>query len=151
MLIFFVPKAKLRVMNTDELHYVFRVEDENGHGPYRGDRSVAEMIFAMAEPHPIYQIQPLPGEDGVLTNLFNHQSLGGACSEWFFGFQDVETYKGWFFNYAMRRLLFEHDFLLVKYQCAPDSVIHGEKQSIFRKDKAVVVGRYSCITKKNSL
>ncbi len=151
MLIFFAPKAKLREMNTDELDYIFRVEDENGHGPYRGDKSVAEIILAMAEAYPIDQIQPLPTEDVSLMNCFNQQSQKGFRSDWFFGFQDVEAYKGWFFNYAMRRLLFEHNFSLVKYQCAPDSIVHGERQSIFRKDKAVVVGRYSCITKKNSL
>lgn len=103
---------------------VYRVEDEDGVGPYRSDKNY--VAFALFGGDALSNgARPCPWYDNLKQFGDSH----------FFGFESMEQLLEWFPRECLQRL-FDAGFRVRVYAVAPDYVMRGGKQVAFIKDQA---------------
>ena len=110
---------------------VYRVENEEGKGPYR-DRSPSEFRDDMVDRHSCCPDHPLPEDDGLLAI----HKLGLEIS---YGFSSLESLHEWFSEYELE-MLYNEGYVIQTYEAS--EVHKGEHQVVFAKQTAVYVGEY---------
>lgn len=105
---------------------VFRVENDDGKGPYNDGvhDTLFTPLFLEFDP----EQQPMPWTDGLPTSTIGFH----------FGFESVRAYCDWF-TANMRRWMRENGFSLSKY--AARDVVRGNHQVVFDKSTARLEGR----------
>jgi hypothetical protein len=98
---------------------VYRVERENGTGPYRS-------VTCYSDFHREFDSgrHPLPSTDGI------DDPYGEL-----FGFPSKRLFRRWF-NEQERERLAEHDFKLSVYSVPKEHVRRGSKQCVFKPENA---------------
>lgn len=111
---------------------VWRVDNENGRGPYRGTGLGILCGFSSSN-------HPMPWED-----------IEGWCEknnkhEYIFGFESLQSLVGWFRDEL--DVLDNHhvDWSITKYKVHGNCVLKGKKQVAFKATKAVRLERLPII------
>lgn len=112
---------------------IWRVENQNGHGPYRISKLVHDALYYMLRDTQCSQtkkdnVWQVPKRDESFKDVFNMRSRN---VNYHFGFKDFDQYQQWFFSPAMRQYLHGKGFMLVEYKVASKSVVFGGKQIAF--------------------
>lgn len=103
---------------------VFRIEDQNAYGPYRGD----SMLL-------------LDGHNNDVRGhptRWNDEGLRRFCEDWNatrFGFESMRKLFEWFTGHELHAL-FELGFKVSIYRVPGDRVKHGDKQTLFDAEYA---------------
>lgn len=109
---------------------IVRIETRDGVGPYR-----APVDWGWDNPNG--SRHPTPYEDRLLRDKWDE--LGVMRESWFFGFNSEQQMLEWFdepdWLYAMR----DAGLRMTVWEVWPTHVHFGERQAIFRKDKARLV------------
>lgn len=105
---------------------VYRVEDEQGRGPYvdRAEVPHADAAWATSLPGDLH---PLPWQDGI-----EHP---GETWRWRFGFASLGAFCAWF-NPQDRAKIKRLGLKLARYVVPSFAVKHGRKQVIFMAEVA---------------
>ena len=116
---------------------IWRVENSEGDGPYKGGSHVAKLL----EEIPTAQA-PLPMQDNKLLGIFGRAVTYPGYS---FGFSSLESYNAWFSNPKHQNALKESGYFLAQYQVNQHSIRHGSAQLLFKKEDAALIRKLSCI------
>lgn len=108
---------------------VYRIEDQNGAGPYTNGH-VTDIGYAYFNA-PDHQCGP--NRDAKLSPLWNCLP---NVSSYYFGFKTKRQLKAWFPHKDLLKLAALGSTIFV-YKVPADTVILGDKQLIFRKRDAV--------------
>lgn len=119
---------------------VWRIEDSEGNGPYRGEDNIARYLGEMQR-EGLIDNGPLPWSDDMLQEKFNR---GAKPANWLCGFANIEQYKSWFCSEEARDLLDRQGYCLVKYEVDSADAWVGRTQAIFSPDKAKRVEVRAC-------
>ena len=111
---------------------VYRVEDKNSYGPYRGPKRGFPSIYTDAEKHPVLDEDP-----GISRK--DCERVWKDSSKWRFGFRSKRQFRAWFYKKDFRDRLAKVGFNLQLYLVPKTSVILGDKQAVFIVDDAVKV------------
>jgi hypothetical protein len=116
---------------------VYRVEDQNHHGPYHNTHYESLMSCCRVIRRHINIKHPTPREDSYINRYMEDYE---RC-----GFKDLQQFRDWF-NLRDRRLLHSLGFILAVYDAKEIKL--GEYQVIFDKRGAHKIQEYSILTKK---
>lgn len=114
-----------------ELITIFRLEDENGNGIYTSD---------VIKPPEYKNHQTMPYDEQNFKFLFKKDSNGLKTSrtkDWFFAFKSLDSLEKWFGSDLDSML----EYITV-YEVPKKFIIEGQKQIIFKKDKATFKQQY---------
>lgn len=128
--------------------FVYRIENDKQAGLYAG---IGLKLLTD------FDNQQAPYEDPELRVIFSNKFMMGTYTRyhenWIFGFQNIEKTSKWLNDANVLDALSKEGLKIVKYEVQDTDVIHGEQQSIFKKDKAKKVDEFSLnilIDKHNS-
>ncbi len=103
---------------------IFRVEDQNGKGPYQSHFKL-DCLWCERTAHPTMY------DDGQPNFRFHDHK------DYFSGFWSLAQLDAWFFRRAVKRLLRRHGFVVKAYWVEHNKVVYGVKQVAFRRMDAL--------------
>jgi len=118
-------------INCDDYLTIYRVETEDGMGPY---------TLGIANKSEVTRNQPAPHLDGDISQIFSKNRAGVSDDykrKWYFGFEKIEDIDKWF-NPIILDVV---EFIFI-YKIKKQFVIFGEKQIIFKKEMAEQISRF---------
>lgn len=126
---------------------VWRMEAENGLGPYRanGSYNLSPIEKAYGEDYNIFDAPHTPGptkDKELQRNIRNLSKFD--YEQWYFGFAVLDHYLSWIPEANIRTRLREIGVHLVRYEVPEEFFASGDTQAIFRKDKAERVEIRDC-------
>lgn len=110
------------------MHLVWRIENQNGEGPYRCT-NVYQHQWVMTHHTEDYG-RPSPMKDGELWYFWKTHP---KAHEFLFGFESIEQLKKWFWDYSELCKLRELGFRIALRPT--DTVFYGKEQCIFLPTK----------------
>jgi hypothetical protein len=113
---------------------VFRVENEEGKGPYTSTREPC-----LLDAHSDDGKHPLPYEDGVFAYEIDQYSKDARKHS--YGFPSVESVSNWF-NDEELVWLSQEGFSINTYEVSQKHVRQGKMQLAFLKEKATFKGKF---------
>ncbi len=119
---------------------VYRLETLEGVGVYMARRS-NQMIHRIMYEYVDAPRHPGPMNDSLLADTFYSANL----ERFSFGFASLEQLKEWFFDDNDRELLSLHGIVCNEYEIEGWGFVAGEKQCIFVKENARLVGQVDFI------
>lgn len=121
---------------------IYRVENAQGQGMYRNDESNSgEWLYAAGIDDAGGPAHPAPWYDDDISDFWELCEEHRERHLYFFGFGSIESFMKWVWHPESRRVLRRWGFALVVYEVTAEYACVGEKQAVFRKDKATVVKR----------
>ncbi len=105
---------------------VWRIENEQGQGPYHGVPSLYRAFNCEAN-----SMHPSPGTDGIK----NYRDDEHVC-----GFISIGKMHDWF-DRDYKKWLRKNEYLLAQYKAKPYNVKIGRKQCVFDKVRATLIER----------
>ena len=135
------------MLENGDIVKIYRLEYEGedgagmyGYGPENGpcsEFSAAMMTFGdvfeegyEGDAAHIVDVHPCPCEDPLLRHLFD---IEGTDQEYFYGFQGVVQLLQWVCSDQWLVGLHNLGIVLSIYNCPRESIVHGQKQSLFRE------------------
>lgn len=129
-------------------HTIWRVENELGNGPYTGQGNCADQLIRgpYRNLHIDTEKRPDAYFDPLLRDAFNMKCHDDRTKVrgWAFGFKTIRDYRAWFPTRDLQGFLNERGFMLVQFEASPKSIIHGTKQSVFRREEAKAIAKRAC-------
>lgn len=120
----------------DSFLTVWRVENENGEGPFQHpamQKMLSERgLMPIGDPS-----KPAAEEDSLIRDIFKIYSDEGAHIDWLFGVTDLQHYNLWFGDEDIQEILACSGFALKEYKVAPDYVHLGTNQCLFWRPAAL--------------
>jgi hypothetical protein len=130
---------------------IYRIEDEDAGGPYRGNNS-DKNPFGSATASDRH---PLPADDSLLQDSIRfrmerdlddvddcHWSSFLEC-EFIFGFASVEQMRNWVYNDTWLTRMDDNGFFLSVFDVPEDHICIGNTQAVFRRNHAISIRRYT--------
>lgn len=113
------------------------MENVQGAGPYRTAAwgGLIDKMTTLGLNPDQCENHPAPNKDHGLKEFFANTD---DISPWLFGFETINAYKAWFETSEVRNFLQENGFFLTCYETKKDEVVHGDKQSLFKRKGAVI-------------
>jgi hypothetical protein len=108
--------------------YVFRVETENGEGPYTSDKYRA-IARPLGMKHTGCKLRPSPYTEDF-SNFYNYH----------FGFSSIKLFREWFGDSWAE--LKKMGCRLKAYRIDAEHVMCGSKQVCFRKERATLIREF---------
>jgi hypothetical protein len=110
---------------------VYRVENDNGNGPYWGFRGNIEDSVILHQ-HGLSAHTPDPHDPEEPW----HRSRSYGVKSESFGFASIQAAQSWFDLKEVREVLLRNDLRLYEYEVEEDTVTKGKHQLTFRKSTA---------------
>lgn len=130
---------------------IYRIEDVDGGGMYRGDNSYANPVASSNSDR-----HPLPNDDSLLMDniSFRMDQDVDPCDrhqhwtyfledEFIFGFASVEQMRNWVYNDDWLVSLDHVGFNLTVYDVPENHICIGNTQAVFRRHEATSNRRYT--------
>ncbi len=117
---------------------VYRIETEDGDGPYGG----AEPKWGLNKPY-CGDRHPTPEDDSKLRDAWIKIVRDGFSSDWRFGFTSVDQMRAWFYEDDWLVAMHDIGLGLVVYGCSTDEVRLGHTQAVFERGRCDVVERHA--------
>jgi len=127
---------------------VYRVENENGAGAYHGGASCAVRDYRNRKGCTVYD-HPGPWDDDGLSEFWGATPTSER-NAYHFGFRSKAQLRRWFFSAKMLAALDANGMRLAVYDCPAPAVIHGTRQTIFKRPEATLVERLPLATLKRN-
>ena len=129
-------------------HFVYRIEDINGTGPYRGKTSAADSWFNKTICNHSAKKRPGPGGCEIMSEMYEDY-----LKEYCFAFSTMKQLERWFPK-TDRDLLHDNSYYISLYSVPREFYIRATNQCIFIKEKSTLVKKidikeyYTKLTKK---
>lgn len=121
---------------------VYRIEDQEGGGLYRGDNSGSNPLRYDEDRHPVPQNDSLLTYNGQEKMLRDDVPEFYTFSGWFenegfiFGFANTDQLRSWIYNDEWLVKMERRGFRLAVFDIENEHVIVGNTQAIFKRDRA---------------
>lgn len=118
----------------EEYVTIWRVENAYGCGPYAqsGQGNIHTTLHEVDGGR--YVKRHFPEEDISLMRVFNLCNHG----DYIFGFESLDKYREWFDGPDIAGVLARSGFTLNRYRVPESDVVFGERQAMFRREKAIL-------------
>jgi hypothetical protein len=130
---------------------IYRIEDEDGGGVYRGDNSdMNPMGGSVSDRH------PLPADDSLLQESLRFRMRRDLAKEYqwkhwtsfleddfIFGFSSIDQMRNWVYQDVWLRKLDKGGFFLSEFNVPKHHVCVGNTQAVFRRSKATKFHRHT--------
>lgn len=129
-------------------HFVYRIEDINGTGPYQGKTSAADSWFNKTICNHNAEKRPGSWQCKIMSDMCEDD-----LKEYCFAFSTIKQLERWFTK-TDRELLHNNGYYISVYSVPREFYIRATNQCIFIKEKSILVRKidikeyYTKLTKK---